>query len=133
MNHIQTQKKSSLDIQNNALLTESAYTYDQKFKQLVQNKKFLVPILKNVVKEYKDLPLSQIEDLIISVTGQEEVSAGIASEDVGKKDETVTCYDVLTACRLPESGSEIIADLYFDLEMQREQPHDQPPADQRGC
>lgn len=50
-------------------LTESEWTYDQKFKQLFQNKKFLVPILKNVVKEYKDLELTDIEELI-NLTGQ---------------------------------------------------------------
>ncbi len=44
-------------------LKESEYTYDQKFKQLFQNKKFLSPILKNVIKEYKDLRLSEIEKL----------------------------------------------------------------------
>ena len=40
----------SQEMQDDAL-KDSAYTYDQKFKQLFRNKKFLVPILKNVVKE----------------------------------------------------------------------------------
>lgn len=48
-------------------LKESEYTYGQKFKQLFQNKKFLAPIFKNVVAEYKDLPLEEIENLILSV------------------------------------------------------------------
>ena len=101
-------------------LKESRYTYDQKFKQLFQNKKFLVPILKNVVKEYKTLSLPEIESLIISVTGSEEVAAGIGTEDVGKGEEIKTYYDVLAACRLPDTEDVIMADLYFDLEMQRE-------------
>jgi len=102
-------------------LKESEYTYDQKFKQLFQNKKFLVPILKNVVEEYKTLPLPEIEALIISVTGSEEVAVSIGTEDVGKGEEKKTYYDVLAGCRLPDTGSQIMVDLYFDLEMQREE------------
>lgn len=78
---------SSIDRQEeitDEALKESEYTYDQKFKQLFQNKKFLVPILKNVVKGYRDLELSAIENLIISVKGEEEVAASIGTEDVGK-------------------------------------------------
>lgn len=101
-------------------LTESELTYDQKFKQLFQNKKFLVPILKNIVKEYKDLPLEEIESLIVSVRGDEEVAAVIGAEDVGKGQEVKTFYDVLVGCRLPGSEKVIVVDLYFDLEMQRE-------------
>ncbi len=104
---------------NNAL-TESEYTYDQKFKQLFQNKKFLAPILKNIVKEYRDISLPEIESLIISVSGDEETAASIGTEDVGKGNEMKTCYDVLAGCRMPDSEDLFTAGLYFDLEMQRE-------------
>ena len=101
-------------------IKESEYTYDQKFKQLFQNKKFLAPILKNVVKEYKELPLPEIEALIISVQDDEQVAANIGTEDVGKGKEAKTFYDVITGCRLPDTEDSLIVDLYFDLEMQRE-------------
>lgn len=73
--------------QNHQKITESEYTYDQKFKQLFQNKKFLAPILKNVVKAYSDLPLPEIESLILTVQSSEEIAAVIGSEDVGKGEE----------------------------------------------
>ena len=101
-------------------LKESEYTYDQKFKQLFQNKKFLSPILKNVIKEYKDLRLSEIEKLVISVSGDTEVAVNIGMEDVGKGDESKTFYDVVAGCRLPDTADVLYVDLYFDLEMQRE-------------
>ncbi len=56
-------------------IKESEYTYDQKFKQLFQNKKFLSPILKNVVKEYNALSLMEIEELIISVQQDDKPAA----------------------------------------------------------
>ncbi len=101
-------------------LKESEYTYDQKFKQLFQNKKFLVPILKNIVKEYEFLALQEIEALIVSITGDEEVASQIGAEDVGKGAEIKTYYDVLIGCRLPDTENAVFVDLYFDLEMQRE-------------
>jgi len=104
----------------NQELKESEYTYDQKFKQLFRNKKFLAPILKNIVKEYADLPLTQIEKLIVSVTGNEEVAADIGTEDVGRGDEAKSYYDVLAGCMIPETEDILTVDLYFDLEMQRE-------------
>lgn len=82
----------SQEMQDDAL-KDSAYTYDQKFKQLFRNKKFLVPILKNVVKEYKELPLSKIEELIISVKDEEEIAVSIETEDVGRGSERKTYYD----------------------------------------
>lgn len=106
--------------QNHQKITESEYTYDQKFKQLFQNKKFLAPILKNVVKAYSDLPLPEIESLILTVQSSEEIAAVIGSEDVGKGEEAKTFYDVLIACRLPDTKNPVYVDLYFDLEMQRE-------------
>ncbi len=109
----------SQEMQDDAL-KDSAYTYDQKFKQLFRNKKFLVPILKNVVKEYKELPLSKIEELIISVKEEEEVAVSIETEDVGRGSERTTYYDVLVGCRLLGTKEMIMVDLYFDLEMQRE-------------
>lgn len=102
------------------ILRESEYTYDQKFKQLFQNKKFLAPILKNVVAEYKELPLEEIESLILSVKGDEEVAVSLAAEDVGKGEEAKTFYDVMAGCRYPGTEEEFVVDLYFDLEMQRE-------------
>ena len=113
------EQKLQKNLQDQAL-KESAYTYDQKFKQLFRNKKFLVPILKNIVKEYKDLSLPEIEELIVSVEGDEEVAAGIGAEDVGIGEEAKNYYDVLAGCRLPETEEVILIDLYFDLEMQRE-------------
>lgn len=101
-------------------LKESEYTYDQKFKQLFRNKKFLSPILKNIVKEYKNLPPEKIESLIVSVKGDEEVAVQITTEDVGKGEESKTYYDVMVGCRYPDSQDLLLVDLYFDLEMQRE-------------
>lgn len=101
-------------------ITESESTYDQKFKQLFRNKKFLAPILKNIVPEYAGLPLEDIEKLIISVKGSEAVATNIETEDVGRDSEVQTYYDVLIACRLPDTQDLLMVDLYFDLEMQRE-------------
>lgn len=84
-------------------ITESESTYDQKFKQLFRNKKFLAPILKNIVQEYARLPLKDIEKLIISVKGSEAVATNIDTEDVGRDHEAQTYYDVLIACRLPDT------------------------------
>ena len=105
---------------SNRAITESEYTYDQKFKQLFQNKKFLAPILKNVVKEYRELPLQEIESLIISVKGDEEVAVTIGTEDIGKGNEANTFYDVIIGCQFPAQKELFVVDLYFDLEMQRE-------------
>ncbi len=81
-------------------LKESEYTYDQKFKQLFGNIKFLASILKNIIKEYKELSLPEIEALVISVQDGEEVVTNLGVEDVGKGDESKTFYDVVAGCRL---------------------------------
>ena len=112
-------------------LKESEYTYDQKFKQLFGNIKFLAPILKNIIKEYKDLSLPEIEALVISVQDGEEVVTNLGVEDVGKGDESKTFYDVVAGCRLPGKKETLLVDLYFDLEMQREK-NPGYPAPHRG-
>ena len=40
------------------------YTYDRPFKKLFSDKVFLAPVLKNIVPEYKNLELEDIEKLI---------------------------------------------------------------------
>lgn len=105
-------------IQKDAL-KDSDLTYDQKFKQLFMKKEFLTPILKNIVPEYKYCPLETIEALI-NPHGDTRVNPSVYdSEDCGKGEETVTRYDVLVDCALP-GGAEVCVDLFFDLEMQRE-------------
>lgn len=100
-------------------ITESDLTYDKKFKQLFTKKAFLAPILKNVIPEYESCALEEIEDLI-NPQGDTIVNPQVYStEDSGKGSEAVTHYDVLIDCTLP-NREEVCVDLFFDLEMQRE-------------
>ena len=46
------------------VIKNSKLTYDKKFKQLFTSKKFLTPILKNIVPEYNEYSLEQIETFI---------------------------------------------------------------------
>lgn len=93
--------------------------FDEKFKQLFCNKSFLSPILKNTIPEYSLLDLDTIEDLIIP-DGETQVEARqVNTEDVGGEGETKIYYDVFIECKLPD-GRSAAADIYFDLEMQRD-------------
>ncbi len=101
------------------VLTESELTFDKKFKQLFLKKELLAPILKNVVLEYKDCALEEIEGYI-TTHGDQSVNPELySSEDAGKGDEVPTHYDVLVDCSLPD-GSIAYTNVFFDLEMQRE-------------
>lgn len=100
-------------------ISESDLTYDQKFKQLFADKVFLAPILKNIVPEYEDCELETIEGLINPYSDIEVNYPVYGSEDSGKGKETVTHYDVLVDCALP-NGEKVCVDFFFDLEMQRE-------------
>lgn len=94
-------------------------TYDKKFKQLFTRKEFLVPILKNIIPEYRDCALEEIE-ILINPHGDVTVNPqAYDSEDSGKGNEAVTRYDVLIDCTLPNKD-EVCVDIFFDLEMQRE-------------
>ncbi|MCI9077611.1 MAG: hypothetical protein HFH68_01635 [Lachnospiraceae bacterium] len=95
------------------------YTYDKPFKELFSNKVFLAPVLKNIVPEYKNLELEEIEKLITTNSIADVNPQVYNSEDFGKGRETVTHYDVLVSCALSE-GKVICVGFYFDLEMQRE-------------
>ena len=67
------------------VLTESELTFDKKFKQLFLKKEFLAPILKNVVLEYKDCALEEIEGYI-TTHGDQNVNPELySSEDAGKR------------------------------------------------
>lgn len=80
----------------------------------------MTPVLKNVVPEYRHCALNEIEGLIYTA-GDEAVNPNLYdSEDVGKGDEAVTHYDVLVNCVLPDGKGECSVNLFFDLEMQRE-------------
>lgn len=107
------------EIQIPDALSDSDFTYDQKFKQLFANKVFLTPILKNIIPEYEDCELETIEELINPHSDVVINPRAYDSEDTGKGNETVTHYDVLVDCALP-NGKEICVDFFFDLEMQRE-------------
>lgn len=100
-------------------LKESDLTYDQKFKQLFAKKIFLAPVLKNIVPEYKELNLETIEGLITPHSNVKINPQVYNSEDSGKDNETVTHYDVLADCALPD-GETVCVGFFFDLEMQRE-------------
>lgn len=87
-------------------------TYDQKFKQLFTKKEFLVPILKNIIPEYGDCTLEEIETLI-NPHGDVVVNPqAYALEDSGKGDEIATHYDVLIDCMLP-NNKEVCVDLFI--------------------
>ena len=101
------------------------YTYDKPFKKLFSNKVFLAPVLKNIVPEYKNLELEDIEKLITTNSAVDVNPQVYNSEDFGKGSETVTHYDVLASCALP-GGEVIYAGFYFDLEMQRESEPEYP-------
>lgn len=100
------------------LIKNSKLTYDKEFKQLFTEKKFLTPILKNIVPEYKEYSLEQIESFI-TPRGDIIVNPAVySSEDSGKGKEMTTYYDVLIDCALPNK-EKVCVDLFFDLEMQR--------------
>ena len=86
---------------------------------------FLAPVLKNIVPEYKNLELEDIEKLITTNSAVDVNPQMYNSEDFGKGSETVTHYDVLASCALP-GGEVICAGFYFDLEMQRESEPEYP-------
>ena len=95
-------------------------TFDKKFKQLFQKREFLVPILANIVPEYKNCTLEQIEELICP-HGDVKVNPSVySSEDSGKGNEMTARYDVLVDCALPKGNGDVVVDFFFDLEMQRE-------------
>lgn len=117
-------KMKSMDIfgssRSNDEIKDSDLTYDTKFKRLFTKKRFLTPILKNIIPEYKYCSLEEIETLI-NPRGDEQVNpAAYSSEDSGKGNETVTRYDVLIDCALPGKKKKACVNLFFDLEMQRE-------------
>lgn len=91
-------------------------TMDAAFKRLCARKEFLTPILKNVVKEYKDYTPKEIEQFIVDSSITTTVRG---TEDVGMEGEAVVKYDVIINCFLP-NGDGIQVDFIFDLEMQRE-------------
>lgn len=100
------------------VIKNSKLTYDKKFKQLFTTKKFLTPILKNIIPEYKGYPLEQIESFI-TPKGDVTVNPAVYdSEDSGKGNEMTAYYDVLIDCALP-GKEDVCVDLFFDLEMQR--------------
>ncbi len=101
------------------------YTYDKPFKKLFSDKVFLAPVLKNIVPEYKNLELEDIEKLITTDSAVDVNPQVYNSEDFGKGSEMVTHYDVLVSCALP-GGKVICVGFYFDLEMQRESEPEYP-------
>ena len=82
------------------------YTYDKPFKKLFSDKVFLAPVLKNIVPEYKNLELEDIEKLITTDSAVDVNPQVYNSEDFGKGSEMVTHYDVLVSCALP--GGKVI-------------------------
>lgn len=113
-----TNKSRGSDKREEDAIRNSEFTYDKKFKQLFQTKEFLTPILKNIIPEYKNCPLEQIETLI-TPRGDVTVNPTVYScEDSGKGNEMPTHYDVLVDCALPDN-EKVCVDLFFDLEMQR--------------
>ena len=100
------------------VIKNSKSTYDKKFKQLFTTKKFLTPILKNIVPEYKEYSLEQIETFI-TPRGDVTINPAVySSEDSGKGDEMTAYYDVFVDCALPDQ-EQVCVDIFFDLEMQR--------------
>lgn len=111
-------KSSGVAESSEDVIKNSKLTYDKKFKQLFTTKKFLTPILKNIVPEYKECSLEQIETFI-TPRGDVTVNPVVySSEDSGKGDEMAAYYDVLIDCALPDN-EKVCVDLFFDLEMQR--------------
>ena len=115
-NHV---NKNSVTVESGEdIIKNSKLTYDKKFKQLFTTKKFLTPILKNIIPEYKECSLEQIESFI-TPRGDVTVNPAVYdSEDSGKGDEMTAYYDVLVDCALPDQET-VCVDLFFDLEMQR--------------
>ncbi len=101
------------------------YTYDRPFKKLFSDKVFLAPVLKNIVPEYKNLELEDIEKLITTDSAVDVNPQVYNSEDFGKGSEMVAHYDVLVSCALP-GGKVVCVGFYFDLEMQRESEPEYP-------
>lgn len=101
------------------VIANSKLTYDKGFKKLFTTKRFLTPILKNIILEYKEYSLEQIEEFI-TPRGDVTVNPAVySSEDSGKGNEMTAYYDVLIDCALP-GKEEVCVNLFFDLEMQRE-------------
>jgi len=99
-------------------IKNSKLTYDKEFKKLFTKREFLSPILKNIVPEYNEYSLEQIEGFI-TPRGDETINPeAYRSEDTGKGSETTTHYDVLVDCALP-GDENVRVGLFFDFEMQR--------------
>ena len=91
-------------------------TYDKPFKRLFSRKAILAVILSNIIPEYKNLPLSEIEDLIVTDKNDSKRAALGNLEDIGFR-KTIE-YDIVIQCTIPGKGLASV-NLYFDLEMQR--------------
>ena len=97
-------------------IKNSKLTYDKEFKKLFTKREFLSPILKNIVPEYNEYSLEQIEGFI-TPRGDETINPeAYSSEDTGKGSETTTHYDVLVDCALP-GDENVRVGLFFDFEV----------------
>lgn len=58
-------------------------TLDKHFKQLFCKKEFLSPILKNIIPEYEDMSLEEIESLIVANPDVPVQAKLMDTEDIG--------------------------------------------------
>ena len=86
---------------------------DSKAKSIIANKSLIATILRNEVKEYNDLSISEIEDLIEQGDGDNLL--GIGNEDDFSGNKRIR-YDLLITPRLPNSDEKI--GMYINVEMQ---------------
>lgn len=98
---------------------ENKLSYDDAFKRFFSRKAVLAVLLKEIIPDYHDLSISEIEELIISSRINQLNAETLAEEDVifGSK----IMYDVVIQCALPDTYtfSTMEANIIFDLEMQR--------------
>lgn len=98
---------------------ENKLSYDDAFKRFFSRKAVLAVLLREIIPDYHDLSISEIEELIISSRINQLNAETLAEEDVifGSK----IMYDVVIQCALPDTYtfSTMEANIIFDLEMQR--------------
>lgn len=116
---METPKKMMFEDSVSSNHKDNKLSYDDAFKRFFSRKAVLAVLLKEIIPDYHDLSISEIEELIISSKINSLNAETLAEEDTifGSK----VLYDVVIQCAEPNTYTLPVleANIIFDLEMQR--------------
>lgn len=116
---METPKKMMFEDSVSSNHKDNKLSYDDAFKRFFSRKAVLAVLLKEIIPDYHDLSISEIEELIISSKINSLNAETLAEEDTifGSK----VLYDVVIQCTEPNTYTLPVleANIIFDLEMQR--------------